>query len=66
MQELASHPQIAYMIYISYIPAGVEFNYHQIYNIMYTKLPNWNISRHVLQFSVANPLKPGVTSRMKM
>ena len=34
--------------------------YRQICNISRTKSQNFNVSRLVLQLSLANPLKPGV------
>ena len=40
--------------------------YRQISNISRTKFQNLNVTRLVLQWSVPNPLKPCVKSRMKM
>ena len=40
--------------------------YCKISNIKRTKSPNLNASRLVLQLPLPNPMKPGVTSRMKM
>ena len=40
--------------------------YHQTSNISHTKSQHLNVSRLVLQLSLPNLLKPGVTSRMKM
>ena len=42
------------------------YDYRKISNIRHTKSPNLNVSRLVLQLSWPNPMKPGVTSRMKM
>ena len=44
----------------------MHLNYRQISNISRTKSQNLNVSRHVLQLSLRNLLKPGVKSRMKM
>ena len=44
----------------------VQVIYRKISNIRRTKSPNLNASRLVLQFSLPNPMKPGVKSRMKM
>ena len=40
--------------------------YHKISNIRGTESPTSNVSRLVLQLSLANPMKPGVKSRMEM
>ena len=40
--------------------------YRKISNIRRTKSPNLIVPRLVLQFSLLNPMKPGVRSRMKM
>ena len=40
--------------------------HRKISNISRTNSQNWNDYRLVLQLSLPNPLKPGVTSRMKM
>ena len=40
--------------------------YPKISNIRRTQIPNFNVSRLVLQLSLPNPMKPGVKSRMKM
>ena len=40
--------------------------YRQISNISLTKYQNLNVSRLALQLSLSNPLKPGVTSRIRM
>ena len=40
--------------------------YRKISNIRRNKSPNLNASRLVVQFSLPNPMKPGVKSRMKM
>ena len=39
--------------------------YRQTISISRTKSQHLNVSRTVLQFSLPNPLKPGVESRMK-
>ena len=45
----------------------VQFQQHrEISNISGTKSHNLNVSHLVFQFSLLNPLKPGVKSRMKM
>ena len=41
-------------------------NYHKISNVSNTESQNLNDPRLVLQLSLPNPLKPGVTSRIKM
>ena len=41
-------------------------DYRQTSNIWRTKSKHLNVSRLVLQFSLPNPLKPGVKSSMKM
>ena len=41
-------------------------NYRKISNIRRTKSPNLNVSRHILQLSLPNPMKLGVKLRMKM
>ena len=43
-----------------------EGKYRKISNISRTESPNLNVPRLVLQLSLPNPMKPGVTSRMKM
>ena len=50
------------------IPPDISANsgYRKISNIRRTKHPNLNVSRLVLQLSLANPLKLGVKSKMKM
>ena len=49
------------------IPAtSILYDYCKISNIRHTKSPNLNVSRLVLQFSVPNPMKSGVKSRMKI
>ena len=40
--------------------------YHKVSNIRCTKSPNLIVSCLVLQFSLSNPVKPGVRLRMKM
>ena len=40
-------------------------HYRQTSDISRTKSHNFNVSRLVLQFSLSNPLKPGIKSRMK-
>ena len=45
----------------------VQFQQHrEISNISGIKSHNLNVSHLVFQFSLLNPLKPGVKSRMKM
>ena len=44
----------------------LENIYRKVSNIRSTKSQNLNDSRLVLKSCVANPLKPGVKSRMKM
>ena len=41
-------------------------HYRKISNIRLTKSQNLNVSRLVLEWSLPNPMKPGVKSRMKM
>ena len=45
---------------------GYDCTYRKLYNIRRTKSPNLTVYRLVLQFSLPNPMKPGVKSRMKM
>ena len=40
--------------------------YRKISNIRYTKFPNLNVFRLILQLYLPNPMKPGVKLRMKM
>ena len=40
--------------------------YRKTSNTIRTKLQNVNVPRLGLQFSLPNPLKPGIKSRMKM
>ena len=44
----------------------IKIIYHQISNIRCTQSPKINVSPLVLQFSLPNPLKPGVKLRIKM
>ena len=46
--------------------AAMALTYRKTPCISRTKSQNLNISRLVLQFSLPNPLKPGVKSIMKM
>ena len=43
-----------------------EAKYRQTSNIRHTKYQILNVPRLVLQLPLANPLKPGVKSKMKM
>ena len=43
-----------------------HLTYRQTSNVRPTKSQNLNVSRFVLQWSLPNPFKPGVMSRMKM
>ena len=46
--------------------AIIKENYRKTSSMSRTKCQNLNVSNLVLQFSLLNPLKPGVKSRMKM
>ena len=43
-----------------------SYAYRQISNVRRTNFQNLNVSRLVLNFSLPNPLEPGVKSKMKM
>ena len=57
---------VLYYPFRSHIRSGLLQGYHQTSNIRHTKSQNLNVSHHVLQLPLPNPLKPGVKSRMKM
>ena len=46
-------------------PVNIK-DYRKVSNIRRTKSQNSNASRLILEFSLPNPLKPGVKLRMKM
>ena len=49
-----------------FVPHVLACFYRKTSNIRGTESQNFNVSRHVLQLSLPNPLKPSVKSRMKM
>ena len=61
--EFWNDPDIQAVKYVSQI---FSQKYRKISDISGTKLANINVSHLVLQFSLPNPLKPWVKSRMKM
>ena len=53
----------------SFINAAIDYlqhNYRKTSSISRTKYQNLNVSCFLLQWSLPNPLKPGVKLRMKM
>ena len=56
----------SFMPWYHALPGPIFYTYHKISNIRRTKSQNLNVSHLVLKSSLPYPLKPGVTSRMKM
>ena len=64
--SLSNSEGVTWQMWVDFKGSRSNYMYRQTSNISRTKSQNWIASHLILQLSLPNPLKPRVTSRMKM